>query len=40
LLGKSLKSLFLDRVRVMVRCQFCGGELEAEPLKIWRFRFY
>jgi hypothetical protein len=27
-------------VKAVVRCPFCGGELQAEPLKIWRFRFY
>jgi hypothetical protein len=24
----------------MVKCPFCGGEVQAQPLKVWRFRFY
>ena len=24
----------------MVKCPFCNGEFQAQPLKAWRFRFY
>jgi hypothetical protein len=29
-----------EEVKPVVRCPFCGGELQAEPLKTWKFRFY
>jgi hypothetical protein len=26
--------------KAIVKCSFCSGEFQAQPLKTWRFRFY